>query len=273
MTAPVALVRERLERLGRRTRGRHHSFMAQCPTPDHGEGRGDRHPSLHVSEGEDGRALVYCFAGCDLSDVLAPLRLEARDLFPNRASFRPARRRTRHTHEIVIAGNCGDQVVMPPTSVDGTPEPPRMRPIDRAVLGEIKAHAFFYPRSCPSQALIARLTGYTREEVNRSCDRLRDYGLISWTKDRRPGSRWLHNVYRIHTFWSRPYRAVAIARLARVRASLRCLPHSKRTAKDVKGHNQGLNTAKAAPLRRSEGRERPPPAELWDREGERQEVG
>jgi hypothetical protein len=46
--------------------------------------------SLSVGEGEDGRALVWCRAGCDTGDVLAALGLTFRDLFPNRWSIGPA---------------------------------------------------------------------------------------------------------------------------------------------------------------------------------------
>jgi hypothetical protein len=48
-----------------------------------------------VSEGDDGRALLFCHAGCSLPDVLRPLGLEVKDLFPRskqqvqRQSMRP----------------------------------------------------------------------------------------------------------------------------------------------------------------------------------------
>lgn len=49
-------------------------WLARCPVPGHGQGRGDRTPSLSMTDGEDGRLLVRCFAGCDPRDVLAELR-------------------------------------------------------------------------------------------------------------------------------------------------------------------------------------------------------
>lgn len=49
-------------------------FLCRCPVPSHGKGRGDRSPSLSVSDGEDGRVLLHCFSGCDSRDVLAELR-------------------------------------------------------------------------------------------------------------------------------------------------------------------------------------------------------
>jgi hypothetical protein len=68
---PVEKVLDRLE-------GVHQlngSWKALCPAHD------DSEPSLSVSEGDDGRALVYCFAGCEPDQVLAELGLKMADLF------------------------------------------------------------------------------------------------------------------------------------------------------------------------------------------------
>ena len=51
------------------------SYMACCPAHD------DRNPSLSISEGEDGRILVKCFAGCFQEDVVQALGLSMADLF------------------------------------------------------------------------------------------------------------------------------------------------------------------------------------------------
>ena len=51
-------------------------WSARCPA------HLDRRNSLSVAEGEDGRVLVHCFAGCTPEDVVAGLGLEMRDLFP-----------------------------------------------------------------------------------------------------------------------------------------------------------------------------------------------
>lgn len=56
----------------RRTQG---GWLAKCPLRFHGRGRGDRNPSLSLHDGESGRLLICCFAGCDPRDVLAELRL------------------------------------------------------------------------------------------------------------------------------------------------------------------------------------------------------
>lgn len=49
---------------------------AQCPAHK------DKDPSLHIREAEDGRILIYCFAGCTAKEICAALRIEKRDLFP-----------------------------------------------------------------------------------------------------------------------------------------------------------------------------------------------
>ena len=51
-------------------------WIALCPAHD------DRRPSLSISEGADGRALVYCHAGCPIAVVVAALGLTVRDLMP-----------------------------------------------------------------------------------------------------------------------------------------------------------------------------------------------
>jgi hypothetical protein len=52
-------------------------WEAKCSGPDHD----DRHASLSVSIGDDGRWLVHCFAGCTLEAIVAGLGLDVRDLF------------------------------------------------------------------------------------------------------------------------------------------------------------------------------------------------
>ena len=72
MTLPIDIVLSRLRRV-RGARGR--AFTAECPTHE------DRVPSLSVTQGQDGRALVHCFAGCDTAAVLAAIGLSFSDLF------------------------------------------------------------------------------------------------------------------------------------------------------------------------------------------------
>src|SRR5262245_8651056 len=71
MSPPVA---DFVLRLNARRSGK--GWMAKCPAHD------DREPSLSISEGNDGRVLLKCLAGCDTKGVLAALGMAWRDLFP-----------------------------------------------------------------------------------------------------------------------------------------------------------------------------------------------
>lgn len=51
------------------------SVLARCPSHE------DNRPSLSLGKGDDDRALIYCFAGCDTPDVVSALGLEMGDLF------------------------------------------------------------------------------------------------------------------------------------------------------------------------------------------------
>jgi hypothetical protein len=63
---PLDRVVERLEGVCENGTG----FVARCPVPGHGKGCDDRNPSLSVSEGDDGRAVLHCHAGCAIEDVV-----------------------------------------------------------------------------------------------------------------------------------------------------------------------------------------------------------
>jgi hypothetical protein len=59
----------------------------------------DQEPSLSVSEGDDGRTLIKCFAGCEAIEIVAELGLEMGDLFERRNGHRkniPSTPRKRH---------------------------------------------------------------------------------------------------------------------------------------------------------------------------------
>jgi hypothetical protein len=57
-------------------------YMAPCPAHD------DLKPSVSIKEGDDGRALVHCFAGCKITEIVAAIGLEERDLFSDNAALR-----------------------------------------------------------------------------------------------------------------------------------------------------------------------------------------
>jgi hypothetical protein len=60
-------------------------WSARCPAHD------DRRASLSVAQGDDGKALVKCHAGCDTSAVLAAVGLKMADLFPPKVGPTPTR--------------------------------------------------------------------------------------------------------------------------------------------------------------------------------------
>ena len=56
------------------------SYMACCPAHD------DKNPSCHISESNDGKVMVHCFAGCSQESVIAALK--ARNLWPSSTAFK-----------------------------------------------------------------------------------------------------------------------------------------------------------------------------------------
>jgi hypothetical protein len=52
-------------------------YAFRCPAHD------DRHPSATAVEGEDGRILIHCWAGCTAAEIVAAMGLTLADLFPH----------------------------------------------------------------------------------------------------------------------------------------------------------------------------------------------
>lgn len=55
------------------------SYMACCPAHD------DKSPSLSLTELDNDRILIKCFAGCDVESIVRAVGLSLGDLFPNSA--------------------------------------------------------------------------------------------------------------------------------------------------------------------------------------------
>lgn len=72
---PAERLLERLEAVRETGPGR---WLARCPS--HEDGR----PSLSIREGDDGRVLAHCFAGCPVEEIVSAVGLELSDLFPPR---------------------------------------------------------------------------------------------------------------------------------------------------------------------------------------------
>lgn len=66
-----ATARDLARALGGEEDGR--GWVAKCPVPGHGQGRGDRNPSLGIDE-SGGKLLVTCRAGCSQEAVIEELR-------------------------------------------------------------------------------------------------------------------------------------------------------------------------------------------------------
>ena len=49
-------------------------YLASCPVPHHGQGNGDKHPSLSITESEDGNYLFKCHGGCDQQSVFSTIK-------------------------------------------------------------------------------------------------------------------------------------------------------------------------------------------------------
>lgn len=84
-------------------------YIACCPAHN------DKSPSLSLSRGEDGRALVHCHAGCEIREVLAAINMRLRDLFPDSLSYemrqhyrREALERERVFEQLIITISNGE---------------------------------------------------------------------------------------------------------------------------------------------------------------------
>ena len=94
--APVNRLFDALQRQGATPKRTARGFQAKCPCHE------DRKPSLSVSTGAGGRALVHCHAGCDTGNVLACIDMSMADLFPDKdgtlASSKVAEPRTTYCY-------------------------------------------------------------------------------------------------------------------------------------------------------------------------------
>jgi hypothetical protein len=70
-TAPIDRILGLLENVRQSGTG----WTAWCPAHN------DHNNSLSIAEGSDGRALLHCFAGCDITEIVDALGLELKDLF------------------------------------------------------------------------------------------------------------------------------------------------------------------------------------------------
>jgi hypothetical protein len=64
------------DRIGIALKGRRNGkgWLVSCPCPNHGRGHGDRNPSLSVTDGDDDKLLLRCFAGCGFVEIMDELK-------------------------------------------------------------------------------------------------------------------------------------------------------------------------------------------------------
>lgn len=70
---PIDRVLQGLTKVRQRQPGQ---YSACCPAHE------DKGPSLSVRETADGAVLLHCFAGCEVSEIVAVIGLQLHDLFP-----------------------------------------------------------------------------------------------------------------------------------------------------------------------------------------------
>jgi len=91
-SSPLADLMGKLESMGCNPRLRDGQGSARCPAHD------DRTASLTFREGDDGRALVHCHAGCPIEAIVTALDLPMSALFPQgKSEGRRSRRRPKKT--------------------------------------------------------------------------------------------------------------------------------------------------------------------------------
>lgn len=78
-----------VSRLNKTRRTGPNSWTACCPAHE------DHSPSLAVTEGDDGRILVKCFADCDIFQIVSAVGLDLTDLFPDKVITEKVNKRMR----------------------------------------------------------------------------------------------------------------------------------------------------------------------------------
>lgn len=90
MSLPVEAILSALNKVRRSGKG----WVACCPAHD------DRTPSLSITEGDDGRALLHCYGGCDVRSVVEAAGLKMADLFPEGMSLEARQQYQRRSMEV-----------------------------------------------------------------------------------------------------------------------------------------------------------------------------
>ena len=70
-------------------------FIARCPA------HADHSPSLSIREGQDGRTLIHCFAGCSVENLCDALQIKVSDLFTRPGTAEPKPRAVREAEKAI----------------------------------------------------------------------------------------------------------------------------------------------------------------------------
>lgn len=160
-------------------------YRASCPVPDHGQGNGDRDPSLSVDVDDEGNVLVNCFAGCDNEAIVSSVGLTLADLFEQED------RNGHHQHRDSVQGCTLDDyaayVKLPQSFLKG--EGLVQVPYDKR-----PAVRMSYRDRTGERVLLTRfrvsLTGKPKVKTKKG-DKHRLYGLWRLDKAREAGYAWL----------------------------------------------------------------------------------
>ena len=95
MNDPVDCILARLEKVIPKGQNK---WAACCPA------HSDKTPSLSIARGDDGRALLKCWAGCSAADVVDAMGLTMADLFPQSEQHhtRPGRQRIYPDYRMIL---------------------------------------------------------------------------------------------------------------------------------------------------------------------------
>ena len=120
---PTQRVLDALEECGNHATRSGKGWSARCPAHD------DRNPSLSISEGSEGQALVHCHAGCGFDDIVEAIGLQTNEMFPVACDTSRVSARSRPQS---VARDTG-------RAWKPTPKPPAIYPNAHAALSAVEA--------------------------------------------------------------------------------------------------------------------------------------
>ncbi|MEI4473354.1 DUF7146 domain-containing protein [Frigidibacter sp. MR17.24] len=161
------------ERITRALRGRWHGRYGTCLCPGH---QNTRTPALSLSDGEDGRLLIRCHAGCTFEAVLGAL--QALGLVDGRGSYTPpsaedlARIEAARKAEAAKKEAQALSVWREAVPIEGTPAEAylRWRGISAPLGASLRFHGFCWhgPTAKRLPAMVALIEGAGRAAVHRT---------------------------------------------------------------------------------------------------------